>query len=146
MARILVVEHDPAATGRAGAILRASGHAVRICREPGESVALIRADMPDLVVINTSFSGDIGGGIALARSLSADPHLCHIPLLLLSDVNRASGLPFVLGESDISEDFLPVDAFLDRPVQGERLLATVGRLLAPAGRHPRRGCGRLPAG
>lgn len=136
MAKIFVADVDRASAGQIGAILQEAGHVVHFCREVEEVASLVRADMPDLVILEMRFSGKDHAGIALARGLSADPQLCRIPLLMLSDFNRDSGLPFVLGENDISEDFLPVDAFLDKPVQADRLLAIINSLLAPGGSHP----------
>jgi len=142
MAKIFVVDDDPAVAEQIGVILREAGHAVRFCRGVDEVAPLVRTAMPDLVILEMRFPSKGHAGIALARALTADSHLCRIPLLMLSDFNRESSLPFVLGESDISEDFLPVDAFLDKPVQAKRLLATINSLLAPGGSHRRRVCPR----
>ncbi|GBE13822.1 response regulator receiver domain protein [bacterium BMS3Bbin14] len=142
MAKIFVADGDGATAGQIGVMLQEAGHVVRFCREVEEVASLVRADMPDLVILEMRFPGKGLAGIALARALTADPHLCRVPLLMLSDFNRESGLPFVLGENDISEDFLPVDAFLDKPVPADRLLATINSLLAPGGSHPCRHCPR----
>ncbi len=140
MARIIVVDGDTVSAGRISTLLQEAGHVVHHCQEAEEAASLVRAAMPDLVILEIRFPGNRLAGVALARALTADTQLCHIPLLMLSDFNRQSGLPFVLGENDISQDFLPVDAFLDKPVQADRLLATVNALLRPGGSHPRRRC------
>ena len=142
MAKIILAEGDTAAATQIGAMLQEAGHVVHICRDAEGALSRVRTDMPDLVILEMRFPGRGMAGIGIARALTADPQRCHIPLLMLSDFNRESGLPFVLGEDDISEDFLPVDAFLDKPVQADRLLAAVNSLLAPGSGHPRRGCRR----
>ena len=140
MAEICVADGDAVVSGQIAAILQEAGHRVHFCRQVEEVMACVRAVMPDIVILEMRFPGRDHAGAALARDLTADPHLCRIPLLMLSDFNRESGLPFVLGEGDISEDYLPVDAFLDKPVQAEPLLAAIDSLLVPGGSHPRRRC------
>ncbi len=142
MAKIFVADGDPVVAEQIGVILQQAGHTVRFCREVDEVTPLVRAAIPDLVILEMRFPGKGHAGIALARALTADSRLCRIPLLMLSDFNRESCLPFVLGESDISEDFLPVDAFLDKPVRANQLLATINSLLVPGGSHRRRVCPR----
>ncbi|MFP7755329.1 hypothetical protein ACLG6S_11885 [Thermodesulfobacteriota bacterium B35] len=135
--RCSALPESPAAT----ALRRAeSGHEILICTDAGETGSRVRAVMPDLVIIEDRFSGNARAGIEAARRLSADPQLCRIPLLMLSDSNREGGLPFGPGAGDISEDFPPVDALLDFPVTSDLLLTTVASLLAPGGRDPRRPC------
>jgi len=88
---------------------------------------------PDLIVLDVIFPEDPQAGFKAARVLSKDENLGQIPILLLSAVNLRSNLAFSISDSDISDDFMPVRAFIDKPVQPNVLLAKVDELLRPAG-------------
>ena len=51
--------------------------------------------------------------------------------MLLSAVNIKSDLAFGFSEADISEDFMPVEAFIEKPIEPADLLAKVEALLSP---------------
>ena len=52
-------------------------------------------------------------------------------MLLLSALNQLSKLSFGISDNDISEDFMPVGAFIEKPVQPEALLKRIEELLNP---------------
>lgn len=53
-------------------------------------------------------------------------------MLLLSAVNEQSDMSFGFSESDISDDFMPVEAFIEKPVEPAILLSRIKELLSPA--------------
>ena len=53
-------------------------------------------------------------------------------MLLLSAVNQLSKMSFGFSETDISEDFMPVKGFIEKPVEPAVLLAKVNELLGAA--------------
>ncbi|MCU7800694.1 MAG: hypothetical protein KZQ70_11235 [gamma proteobacterium symbiont of Lucinoma myriamae] len=55
--------------------------------------------------------------------------ITHIPVLILSAVNQLSNLGFSFNENDISNDFMPVKGFIEKPVEPETLLAKIKSLL-----------------
>lgn len=60
-----------------------------------------------------AFPEDPHAGFAAARALEADA-VKDIPVLILSAVNQRSNLLFGFAESDISDDFMPVEGFLKK--------------------------------
>ncbi len=129
MAKILVVDNNPVTIEEVGAILRDAGHVVDFRHDTRGLSDFIHETHPDLIILGIYFNDDAHAGIKAARVLTNDPHLCRIPILMLSAINCNSRLPLRISESDISEDFLPIDAFIDKPVQTELLLEKVERLL-----------------
>ncbi len=59
-------------------------------------------------------------GVGLARAMATDPALRAIPLVLMSAAHRPP------------DGAVPHTAFIAKPFDLDALLATVGRLLAPA--------------
>ncbi len=140
MAKILLVDDDPGLIEQVTEILRTAGHEVEPRQQTAGLEETVRAIAPDLIILDIHFPEDPQAGIKAARRLTQDPHLCHIPILMLSAINRNTRLPFSISENDISEDFLPIDAFIDKPVQAPVLLQKIDRLLSPGDGSPIQRC------
>ena len=146
MARILIVDDNPNTVAEVSAILSDAGHQIAARHETADLASVVRETGPDLIILDNHFPEDDHAGIKAARALSADPQLCQVPILMLTGLNRSSGLPFRISEADISEDFLPIDGFIDKPVQAEALLEKVEALLHPEHEPPVRRCRSGPPG
>ncbi len=134
MARILIIDDDPDIVDGLRLILESAHHEVVTKGDTANLLQEVARIDPDLVILDVIFPGDPQAGFKAARALARDPALRHIPVLMLSAVNTQSDLAFGFSERDISEDFMPVAAFLDKPVTPQALLAQVERLLRPAAR------------
>lgn len=144
MAKILIVDDNPAIIEQVTNILQTAGHHIESRQQTEGLSNLVHDIAPDLIILDIYFPDDSQAGIKAARQLTQDPHLCHIPILMLSAINRNTKLPFSISENDISEDFLPIDAFIDKPVQAELLLQKVNGLLSPGGEPPIQRCKTEP--
>jgi len=140
MAKILIVDDEPEIIEQVTEILQAAGHQVQSRLQTAGLNQAVRSIAPDLIILDIRFPDDPQAGIKAARRLTQDPHLCRIPILMLSAINRNTRLPFSISESDISEDFLPIDAFIDKPVQAGPLLQKIERLLNPGDGSPIQRC------
>ena len=87
----------------------------------------VRADKPDLIVLDVMM---IAGqdGFEMSRELKNDPQLRDIPILMLTAAKEKTGIGFKSVAGD--PDWLPVDGFLDKPVEPQELQAEVERLLS----------------
>ncbi len=130
MARLLLVDDDPDLIDSLTMILRAHGHEVETLLETTNLVEEVRSRSPDLVILDVMFPEDPQAGFAAARELAKDPVAARVPVLLLSAVNMRSGLAFGFSEADISDDFMPVQAFIEKPVAPEQLLEQIKKLLS----------------
>lgn len=63
----------------------------------------------------------------MSRELKKDPHLKDIPILIITAVKNRSGVDFKSTAGDTT--WLPVDGFLDKPIEPQFLLAEVRKLL-----------------
>lgn len=131
MAKILIVDNDPEQREAIARILREAGHQIETRADTVGLSEALHSLSPDLIILDVHFPEHPHAGIEAARQLSANPQLCRIPILILSAFNAQSELPFRLSEADISEDFLPVDAYLDKPATAEQLRQRVDTLLDP---------------
>ena len=133
MAKILIIDDDRDIVDNLTMVLEANGHNVESKASTDNLLENVAQFAPDLIILDVIFPEDPQAGFKAARMLSKDGELGQIPILLLSAVNQRSNLAFSLSDNDISDDFMPVGAFVDKPVQPNDLLAKVEELLRPAG-------------
>jgi CheY-like chemotaxis protein len=131
MAKILMIDDDPDIIEAVRIPLEAVGHVVHTARSGREGLQRIRQVSPDLIILDVmmdSFTEGFKISLKL-RDLSSDEFadFRHVPILMLTAIHSATALRF---EPD--EDYLPVDAFLDKSAPPETLLARVDELLKAA--------------
>lgn len=125
---ILIVDDDPDFREFVRIVLERHGYRVLEAPDAPTGLALMRAELPSLVLLDAMMSYELAG-IGTIRAVRRDPLLAHIPLILISAV--------------LSEDedrFLPadergmVDRFLSKPISPDELLIEVGDLLKETAR------------
>lgn len=116
---ILAVEDDPEILAIMVMALNAEGFRVATAEDGVEALASARRDRPDLIVLDLMLPRmDAMGFRAEQRR---DPDLSSIPIICLSGASHAPAVAFELG----------ADEYLPKPVDFDRLLALVRKLLAP---------------
>ena len=129
MAYILIIDDDLDFAEASAAALRQSGHDVAIEPNVGNAIANLRARRPDLVLLDVMFPEDPSGGFCLAREIKTEhDNLKDLPLLMVTAINAKSPLGF--GAHDIDEAWLPITAFVEKPVDFNDLRAKADELLA----------------
>ena len=129
MAKILIIDDDKDIIDSLTLVLEASGYEVVFKIDTDNLIADVKAANPDLIILDVIFPEDPQAGFKAARELHKNEALAHIPVLMLSAVNIKSNLAFGFSESDISEDFMPVEAFIEKPVEPQVLLERIRNLL-----------------
>jgi CheY-like chemotaxis protein len=129
MASILIVDDDLDIIDSLKMILEGNGHTVSVKTDPDNLVASVKQVSPDLIILDIIFPENPNAGFTAARELHGAEGVKDIPVLLLSAVNQMSKMSFGFSENDISEDFMPVKAFIEKPVEPAVLIARVNELL-----------------
>ncbi len=132
MANIMVVDDDRDIIDSLKMILEANGHQVSVKTDTDDLIESVKQELPDLIILDIIFPENPNAGFAAARELHKIERVKDIPVLLLSAVNQLSKMSFGFSESDISEDFMPVKGFIEKPVEPAVLLAKVNELLGIA--------------
>lgn len=131
MTRILMIDDDPDIILSTRMVLEAHGYEVAELNHVRHLSDDVRRIAPDLIILDVMFPEDPQAGFKAARELSKNPELKDIPVLLLSAVNQRNQLGFAFSSADISADFMPVSAFVDKPIEPKTLLALIRDHLAP---------------
>lgn len=86
---------------------------------------------PAAIVMDVMMTGGKDGFSAYCE-LQRDDKTCKIPVIMLSEVKRETGLPFDAGNMEKYLGKAPA-AFLEKPITPERLLEEIGKVLGQAG-------------
>jgi DNA-binding response OmpR family regulator len=121
MAKILVVDDDPDVVEACKLFLGREHHQVEFACSRPEGMKALAAFQPDLLILDVIMEQP-DDGIAMARELRRQGFAA--PILMLTSMSRVAGMSF--GKDN---DLLPVDAFLEKPVDPPTLLKKVGELL-----------------
>ena len=119
--RILVVEDDATTTVLYRGILGAAQYDVEICRDPVDFEKMLRAFVPDLVLMDVQLSGDVTGH-DLVRLVRRDGRFSALPVIMVtSDSERRA----MVESADAG-----ADAILVKPIDPDLLLTEIARRLA----------------
>jgi len=124
--KVLIIDDDPDITEAMRVVLEGRGHEVCSARDSTEGMEQLERARPDLIILDVMMRTP-QEGFELARALKQSPSYKDIPILILTAVKHKTGLDFKKESGDRS--WLPVDGFLDKPVNPDVLLETVERLL-----------------
>ena len=126
-AKILVVDDDLDFTKANKVVLESEQYTVVTAADRTEGMEKIRIDKPDLVMLDVMMS-TWQDGFEMSRELKKDPQCKDIPILILTAVKGRTGIGFKSTAGD--PVWLPVDGFLDKPVEPQILLGEVQKLLS----------------
>ena len=129
MATILIVDDDIGLVESYSEILKSKGYAVLGAFTGEEGIRKAKADKPDLVLLDVMMAKE-NEGFEIAKRLKADPATQQVPIILVTGIRKAKQLPFGF-EPD--EDWLPVNAVLEKPVPPEVLLRRIDDVLKAKG-------------
>ncbi|MHC4475466.1 MAG: response regulator [Planctomycetota bacterium] len=125
--KILIVDDDRDLTEALKSALENERYAVATAVDRAEGMERIRVEKPDLIILDVMMS-TWHDGFEMSRELKKDPQLKDIPVLMLTGVKERTGIGFKSTAGD--PDWLPVDGFLDKPVEPQVLIDEVRKLLS----------------
>jgi DNA-binding response OmpR family regulator len=129
MAYLLIVDDDEDFAAAAAKALATDGHEVHVELEIAPAKKSMEKRRPDLIILDVMFPEDESAGFELARWIAhGSENLGRVPILMLTAVNMKFPLGF--GSADCDEYWLPVQDFVDKPVDLNVLRSRVTALLA----------------
>ncbi|MDH4239889.1 MAG: response regulator [Phycisphaerae bacterium] len=125
--KILIVDDDVDHTKSIQIILESNHYNVVTACDRNEGMEKAKLEKPDLFILDVMMS-TWHDGFEMSRELKKDPQFKDIPILILTAVKERTGLGFKSTAGD--PEWLPVDGFLDKPVEPENLLSEVTSILS----------------
>ncbi len=129
MAKILVVDDDPDILLAMRLILKDAGHEVVEAKDGWEGLDLVKSEHPDLIVLDVMMNSTTEGFRLAFMLHSTDPssefaEFSHIPILMVTAIHSTTPLRF-----GPDAEYLPVDGFLDKPIDPAELVKKIEELL-----------------
>jgi two-component system response regulator MtrA len=112
VAKILVVDDDPAVAEMIGIVLRADGFDSVFCDHGDYAVAIFRAEQPDVILLDLMLPGK--SGIDICREIRAES---GVPIIMLTA--KSDTVDVVLGLESGADDYIP------KPFKPRELIARV---------------------
>src|SRR5664280_1217684 len=120
MARVLVVEDNPANMKLTTLILRSAGHSVLRAVDAETGLRVARDEQPDLILMDIQLPGM--DGLAATAILKEDPATAHIPIVALSAL--------AMKADEERSQTAGCDAYIVKPLRYKELYTVMERLMA----------------
>jgi len=127
--KILVVDDDPDIALATRLCLESAGYEVIEARNSTEGLEIVKRERPNLIVLDVMMDSTTEGFQMALTLRSPDPKSEYqqyqdIPIIMQTSIHSTTPVRFAP-----DQDYLPVDRFLDKPLDPDELLKTVGDLL-----------------
>ncbi len=126
MAKILIIDDDPDIVEAMRVVLESKGYWVINAESGEEGLNKARAHKPDLIILDIMME-TADKGFDVARELRKDDLFKNVPILMLTALKEKMGLDFKKEAGD--SVWLPVEAYLEKPLKPEELISKVEHLL-----------------
>ena len=127
--RILVVDDDADFQEAIDLILGDAGYEVTKAYNARQAMDRLRSEPFDLILLDVMMETDTEG-FHLAYQIRENPKLRDTPIVIMTCIEQTTGVGLELEKAG---DFLPVDAYLRKPVDAELLKETVAKLVGRQG-------------
>jgi CheY-like chemotaxis protein len=125
MSKILIVDDDPDFLYTVQIVLEKAGFEVETATTPEGGISKVQSTEPDLVVLDVLMPSEYEG-FEVARAIREDLHMTELPILMLTAVHDVKKVSYRFAPD---KDYLPVDVFLDKPIELESLAEIIKEVL-----------------
>jgi len=123
MAKVLVVDDDPDFVKVTSKVLEKAGYDVVSAANGAKALKAMRQDTPDVVLLDIMMSY-ILDGLDVSREMAEDPALKDIPVIMVTSLTGVQGSGMFP-----TDEYVPVDEWLSKPVDPDRLVTRMGEAL-----------------
>jgi CheY-like chemotaxis protein len=127
--KIYIIDDDHDVIDAMTIVLEKNNYEVAAQYDDENVVENVKAQMPDVIILDVMFPEDSSAGFNIARQLKSHDDLQRIPILMLSAINERGIYVGRFSNKDLDESFLPVNLFLEKPLKPAALLEKVASLI-----------------
>ncbi|MBN1422210.1 MAG: response regulator [Planctomycetes bacterium] len=126
--KVLIIDDDPDIVDAQKIILEAHGYEVVTASDGKKGIETAKAETPSLIILDVMMATP-DEGFQVAYHLKSDPALQRTPVLMVTSVGEVTGFKF---NPKKDEDFIPVSAYMEKPIKAEVLIKNVEKLIGEA--------------
>ena len=123
--KIMIIDDDIDLVEAMRITLESDGYDVIDAQEGQKGLEILKKEKPDLLILDVMM-GTLDEGFHVAYQIRNDEEIKEIPILMITAVGAQTGFEF---DMQRDEDFLPINEFIEKPVNPQVLLDTVKRNL-----------------
>lgn len=124
--RILLIDDDLDMHTAVKMILEPEGYQVTCCLTGPAGLESMRAERPELVLLDIMLSSP-SEGFHVAYEMKEDDTLKDIPVIMISAIGQKTGMDFA---RELGSDYVQAERFLEKPFDAQTLRDAVKKLLA----------------
>lgn len=122
---ILIVDDDADFVEATRVVLESAGYAVKSASNGKEGLARLKKGGVDLLVLDVMMTHDTEG-FRIAQEIRENPATAKVPIVMLTGISQKTGFAF---SPETDADYMPVDVFLEKPVDPDVLLDEIAKAL-----------------
>jgi len=126
--KIMIIDDDIDLVEAMRITLETDNYEVIDAQEGQKGLEILKRERPDLLILDVMM-GTLDEGFHIAYQIRSDEEIKDIPILMITAVGAQTGFEF---DKQRDEDFLPVNEFIEKPVNPQVLLDTIKRNLLVA--------------
>jgi len=123
--KIIIIDDDIDLVEAMRLTLENAGFEVIDAQDGEKGIEMVRAMQPDLVILDVMM-GTQDEGFHVAYQIRGNKGTQDLPIIMLTAVGQETGFEF---DRERDEDFLPVNEFLEKPINPEMLIELVKKHL-----------------
>lgn len=129
-AKVLLIDDDQDILETTRLFLENRGYRVLTAADPEEGIRALEEGRPDLVVLDVMMPDRTEGFDWLSKLRHhSDAKLRELPVIVASSIHATTRMRFHEGDADETGSYLPAQAFLDKPIDPDKLAAKIQSLL-----------------
>jgi two-component system alkaline phosphatase synthesis response regulator PhoP len=123
VSKVLVVDDDPDFVEIVSMVLRKEGYEMESASSGDDALKQMRASPPDVLLLDVMMS-TILDGVNVSFTMSEDPVLKNVPIVMISSIPDSAH-----ADEFPTDEYVPISAWLTKPVQPQQLVDTVKRVI-----------------
>jgi DNA-binding response OmpR family regulator len=123
--KILIIDDDIDLVEALRITLEKTGYDVIDAQDGDKGFDKVKTDNPDLVILDVMM-GSQDEGFHVAYNIRNDSEISDTPIIMLTAVGQETGFEF---DKEKDQDFLPVNEFIEKPVDPDILIDKIRSVL-----------------